>query len=88
MVKMPTPKPSSSLLPSKKEDPDRRRPVIPSNLEELKTLLGEEGLPKKKDELDWLLKWSHDMVEKKGADWVKKNRFALLRQWEYIRNLL
>jgi hypothetical protein len=46
--------------------------MSPSNLEELKALLGDEGLPEKESELDW----------------VKRNRTALLRQWEYVRTLL
>ncbi len=62
--------------------------MSPNNPEELKALLGDEGLPEKEYELDWLLKWTQEMVEKKGNDWVKRNRSALLRQWEYIRTLL
>jgi hypothetical protein len=62
--------------------------MSPNNLEELKALLGDEGLPEKESELDWLLKWTQEMVEKKGKDWVKRNRTALLRQWEYVRTLL
>ncbi len=62
--------------------------MSPNNPEELKALLGDEGLPEKEYELDWLLKWIQEMVEKKGKDWVKRNRTALLRQWEYVRTLL
>ena len=62
--------------------------MSPNNPEELKALLGDEGLPEKEYELDWLLKWIQEMVEKKGQDWVKRNRPALLRQWEYVRTLL
>jgi hypothetical protein len=62
--------------------------MSPNNPEELKALLGDEGLPEKEYELNWLLKWTQEMVEKKGNDWVKRNRSALLRQWEYIRTLL
>ena len=62
--------------------------MVPNNPEELKALLGDEGLPEKESELDWLLKWTQEMVGKKGEDWVKKNRSALLRQWDYVRTLL
>jgi len=62
--------------------------MIPSNPEELQSLLGEGCIPKRKKELDWLLRWTQEMVEKKGEDWVKRNRAALLRQWEYMRTLL
>ncbi len=59
-----------------------------SNPEELRALLGDEGLPEKESQLDWLLKWTQEIVEKKGEDWVRKNRAALVRQWEYVRTLL
>ncbi len=62
--------------------------MSPNNPEELKALLGDEGLPEKESQLNWLLKWTQEMVEKKGEDWVKRNRTALLRQWEYVRILL
>ena len=62
--------------------------MIPNNPEEFQSLLGEDFLPERKKELDWLLKWTQEMVEKKGKDWVKRNRAALLRQWEYVRTLL
>jgi hypothetical protein len=62
--------------------------MIPNNPEELKALLGEDCLPEKEYELDWLIKWTQEMVQKKGEDWVKSNRTALLRQWEYVRTLL
>lgn len=60
----------------------------PETLEELKDLIGEENLPKKQKELDWLLKYAQDMVQKKGEDWVKKNLDTFLRQWNYVASLL
>ena len=80
---------TSEITPSQQnKDPSRETPAIPTNLEELKALLGEEGLPAKERELDWLLTWTQEMVKKKGEDGVKKNRAGLLRQWQYYRTLL
>ena len=80
---------ASGPIPSLK-DKDKSKEILatPANLEELKTLVGEEGLPRSQKELNWLLKLTQEMVKKKGEDWVKKNRIALLRQWEYVRTLL
>ena len=72
----------------KNKDASKETPAIPANLKELRALLGEEGLPTKKHELDWLLAWIQEMVKMKGEDWVKKNQARLFRQWEYYRTLL
>ncbi len=62
--------------------------MSPNNGEELKSLLGEEFQTKDQRELNWLLASIREKIEKQGEDWVKKNRIALLRQWEYVRALL
>lgn len=62
--------------------------VSPNSLGELETLLGEKFHIEKQNELHWLLKSNQEVVKKKGEDWVKQNRAALLRQWEYVWTLL
>ena len=80
---------TSQPIPSLKgKDTSKEILAAPANLEELKTLIGEESLPSSQKELNWLLKLTQEMVRKKGEDWVKKNRLTLLRQWEYVRTLL
>ena len=80
---------TSQPIPSVKgKDTSKEILAAPANLEELKTLIGEESLPRSQKELNWLLKLTQEMVKKKGEDWVKKNRLTLLRQWEYVRTLL
>jgi hypothetical protein len=60
----------------------------PETLEELKDLIGEKNLPKKQKELDWLLKYAQETVQKKGEDWLKKHLETFLRQWQYVASLL
>jgi hypothetical protein len=80
---------TSEPLPSQQnKDTSKEIPTTPANLEELKSLLGEEYPTENQNELDWLLKSTQEMVKKNGEDWVKKNRVALLRQWEYVKALL
>ena len=80
-----TPEPVPS---QQNKDTNKETPPTPANLEELKSLLGEGCPTETQNELDWLLKSTQEMVKRKGEDWVKKNRVALLRQWEYVRSLL
>ncbi len=60
----------------------------PETVEELKDLLGEKNVPKKQKEVDWLMKFAQETVQKKGEDWLKKNLSIFLRQWEYVAALL
>ncbi len=62
--------------------------MSPDILEGLKNLIGEKNLPKTARELDFLADVINDAVKRNGTDWVKKNREALLRQWEYCAALL
>ncbi len=61
--------------------------MSPNKLDELKELLGETVQAKGQKELNWLLESIQEKVDKKGQNWVKQNRSALLRQWEYVRSL-
>ncbi len=62
--------------------------MSPDALEGLKTLIGERNLPKTSKELDFFAAIINDAVKRNGADWVKRNREALLRQWDYCASLL
>ncbi len=62
--------------------------MAPDTLEGLKDLLGENHLPKTEKELNWLFQIIQDAIRRNGLDWVKQNREALLRQWEYCSSLL
>ena len=80
---------SSETLPSQQnKDTITETLATRVSLEELKSLLGEEFLTKNQHELDLLMKSTQETVKKKGEGWVKRNRGALLRQWEYVRTLL
>jgi hypothetical protein len=80
---------TSETLPSQ-QNKDTIKETLSTRfgLEELKSLLGEEFLTENQHELDLLIKSTQETVKKKGEGWVKKNRGALLRQWEYVRTLL
>ncbi len=62
--------------------------MSPDVLEGVKTLIGETNLPKTAKELDWFVNIIQDAIKRNGADWVRQNREALLRQWEYYAALL
>jgi hypothetical protein len=80
---------TSETLPSQQgKDTIKETLATRVDLEELKSLLGEEFLTQNQHELDLLMKSTQETVKKKGEGWVKKNRGALLRQWEYVRTLL
>lgn len=61
---------------------------IPATLEELKRLFGDGFRTKNQNELEWILRFTQEQVRKKGEDWVKNHRVALLRQWEYVKSLM
>jgi hypothetical protein len=60
----------------------------PETPEELRELIGEKNIPRKQKELDWLLRYTQETVQKKGEDWLKKNLETFLRQWQYVSSLL
>ena len=60
----------------------------PETADDLRELIGEKNLPKKQKEMDWLLKYTQETVQKKGEDWLKKNLNVFLRQWNYLASLL
>ncbi len=62
--------------------------MSPDYLEDLKTLVGEKYLPKTNKEMDFFAKIIQDAVNRNGEEWVKQNREALVRQWEYCAALL
>ena len=66
----------------------REASMAPDTLEGLKDLLGENHLPKTEKELNWLLQIIQDAIRRNGLDWVKENREAVIRQWEYCASLL
>jgi hypothetical protein len=41
-------------------------------------------LPGKLSDKKDLIRWTNDLIEEKGVDWVKKNRMRLLNRWEMI----
>ncbi len=61
---------------------------MPTTLEELKRLLGDDFRTKNQNELEWILRFTQEKVRKNGEDWVKNHRVTLLRQWEYVKSLM
>ncbi len=62
--------------------------MFPQTVEELRDLIGEANIPKRQREIDALMKMTQEVIEKRGLDYLKKNKAAFLRQWEYVAYVL
>ena len=54
-------------------------------LEDVSKLLGKKELPGTEAELRTLVRWTNDLVERNGKDYVRKHSKHLLEEWDYIR---
>jgi hypothetical protein len=50
-------------------------------------LLGSTDIPGTPEELDQLVRWTKNLAEDRGENYVKENRRRLLNQWDYILDL-
>ena len=57
-------------------------------LEDVSKLLGKKEFKGSKAELQLLARLTSKVVDRKGEDYVRKNRKALLSQWEYIQTTM
>jgi len=55
-------------------------------LDELRKIFEVDTLPGTEDELQTLLKWSEELAQERGVDYLSQNKGLLLDQWEHILN--
>lgn len=53
-------------------------------LDNVKKLLGTSNIPGTSDELEVLVHWTHMLAEKRGEEYVRKNRKRLVNDWKNI----
>lgn len=54
------------------------------SLEDVYNLFEVKSLPGNEANLKTLVRWTNELVQEKGLEYVKTNRVRLLEQWEYI----
>jgi hypothetical protein len=57
-------------------------------LEELKKIFGVNTLAGTEDEVKTLLRWSEELAQERGVEYLKQNSQMLLNQWDHIRSNL
>ena len=74
--------PTSSTSATPKGSPGPRL-----TLEDVLNLYGVKALPEGDMSLEWIVKSTQEIVDRKGIDYVKENKIPLLNQLEYIQSM-
>ena len=56
-------------------------------LEKVKELLGVTDIPGTPEDLKDIVRYTENLVENYGEDWIRQNSHRLLKEWDYVLTL-